>query len=230
MCVEALNDKEFIQAVRNNEYKEWDRGELEKALKDPRRIDAVRQLVTDDDTKACLKLIRSKDSHSLARGLIRNQNHSEQFVKPLSEAIGHWSEQRNVDLVICLYHDIFEHIPSVKFYREEYCELIRNNLDASREALSSFLKTEQDYIRVLGERLHDVFINKGEKTMNHPEKAFTYILYFGLLQDPPARKQARELVQDYMQLAKSTPYFMSREETLIFFLQTCKITLTMLEQ
>ena len=222
MCVEALNDKGFIQAVRNNDYKKWSRGELEKALKDPRRIDAVRQLVTDDDTKFCLKLIESKDSldvllfHALARVLIRKN--PEQFVKPLSEAINYWNEQRDLDLVISLYHDVFEHSPSLATYRDKYCESIRSNPDASRKALSSFLKTEQDYIKVLGERLCDVFNDKGEKTLNDPEKAFTYILYLGLLREPFTKKQAIDLVEIYMPKGDD------------FFQQTCKITLTMLEQ
>ena len=87
MEIGKISDQEFLDAVRNNDYKKWNRDELKKALKDPRRIDAVRQLVADEDRKFCLKLIDSKDSldvllfQSLARSIIRKN--PEEFVQPL---------------------------------------------------------------------------------------------------------------------------------------------------
>lgn len=205
MSVKNLSNEQFLQAIRNNEHASWDRDELERELQDPRRIDAVRRLVTVEDKDLCLQLIQSKNRldillfHSLARSIIR-QN-PEEFVQPLSEAINYWSEQREEitpTIVNCLYHELFEHSPSLLKHRKEFCEFICNNPRASRKQLSVFLPTEQDYIEVLGKRLSDVFNTQGSGTLNNPEKAFTYILYLGLVQEPTAQAQAREIINSYM--------------------------------
>jgi len=198
--MKQLDNEQFLGAIRSGSYTEWDQLEFAEELRRPERIDGLRPHVRAEDLSLVLRLVGSDKAdevliaHVIGRKLMREM--PERVAASFSAAYERWRTKGNLFLAVSLFHDLAEQPEFLQPHREDFVRLVEADPLAVKSVITSFVGDDTGFLRVFSHRLQDVF-SDSPQTLNNPGKAFMYVLYLGLISDPPIRAAAAQVLREY---------------------------------